>query len=194
MTPENFESATYRSAFIRHAQQNGCPIAMISGGVVTWSEAVPTPAVLQVISLAAKRAETQQTALNQIILLGKVLVRKYPEIEQRGWPQKLVEALGVVDESTPEDDARLLQIEASLTGESVSDLAAETISAAQITSLVPVVVAGLRRRLEQRVSAAATIEELETLAADERQICQDIKLAFAANDASTIQQAIADLV
>ena len=173
------------------ARLAGFPIAMIAGDDITWSENMPTKATIKQINLEAYRAEVSQAVLGQIASLGQALVAKYPSTEQLGWDRKAREAQAVVDGSLPEKDAMQLGIEASIVGETVTDLAVATLAAAQLTGMIPAITAGLRRKLAVAIIAATTKAELDALRAGADQLREAIMTTFASGDTAAIKAVLA---
>lgn len=177
----------------RAANTEGFPITSIVDDQINWAGDVPSGSELLAIQLEAKRIEIGQAILKQMANMGHALVAKYPITEQQGWPQKLAEATAVSDGSLDAGDAFQLGIEASITGESVADLAAATMIAAQLTGMIPAITAGLRRKLEEGVASASTEADLDALRASADQVRGAIMAGFATGDPANVKMALAAL-
>ncbi|MGH1577692.1 hypothetical protein [Planktotalea sp.] len=176
---------------IRAAAEAGFTATKIVNGVPEWNAPAPNAGEIDTITFEAQRLEVGANIVADIERMGALLVRKYPSTEQQGWPIKFTEAEAVIAGTLAEVDAFQLGIEASITGETVANLAASTLAAAALTGMIPSISAGLRRRLEAGIAAAQNEVELEALEATSDAARTSIMTAFATGDPAVVQTALA---
>ncbi|PID37310.1 MAG: hypothetical protein CR993_00950 [Rhodobacterales bacterium] len=163
-----------------------------AAGLAAWIKAGNKPSPYEA-SMAERRADIARHIAASMESMGRALVAKYPETEQKGWPRKAAEAEAIVAGLLDAANAPQLSVEAGITGENVEALAAATVAAARLTGMLPAIIAGLRRKLAAELKEAASVAELDAIRSRADAACEAIKTAFASGDPAAVQAALAEV-
>ncbi|CAM5289998.1 hypothetical protein [Eoetvoesiella caeni] len=120
----------------------------------------PADAAALKAAKAAKLAEINDAC----DLAGKAVLKGYPDVEIRTWPQQAAEADALA--ADPEASAPLLTKIAGDRGLSVADLAARVQSKEAAFKAAAGALLGMRQALEDQIDAAETVEDLAGLVFD----------------------------
>ena len=142
--------------------ENACPGWQLNGDELVPPRAVLTP------------SQAQSAVLAAISAVEEALTSGVPLAEKLSWTAKEQAALAVYAGTETEADTALLAGEASITGETVTELAARIIAAAEAYRFAASRLAGIRRAAEKAIAAAETPDALEHVVTQAQAQCAAI--------------------
>ena len=139
---------------------------------MSFSLTIRTAEEIDADNLTREKKSSQAWIAKLLTDTAQAITGDVPVSEQVSWPVKAASARAfLADEATPAQIADL-QAEANLTDEAINDLAQAIVARAEAYAQAAAKMAGLRRRAENAVVKATTLEELRTAM---RSLTDDIK-------------------
>lgn len=128
---------------------------------IDWAH-LESAANVQARALADHQAFGQAMAMKAIEAVYGVYISHYPEAERATWPKQEDAARAVIAGTATTGQTALLTARATLSGETVADLAAKIITASDTFSQLGLALAGIRSAVQKAIEEATDVAAVDT--------------------------------